>query len=237
MLWVCALPSLVAVGSLLVGICGHSMHEWQRAQDYQTNSADTWQTSRCQIESHTEITKLCIQLDGGGEDCSYQCKLRVKMNEYTNDDGSLKVLTARKFAVWTAPKILSRKGRKFYTRKAAQKFREKYVQDEWYVCYHKGGDENGPKRLAMKVGGKPFKRKLKQSIMCFWIGIGCLVVPVVVLILYGIAKIEETCTPRQLPATAQAAARADQGNVSEMSQFPYSGYERRTVGAIKATHV
>ena len=240
MLWVCALPSLVAVGSFLVGIGGHSMHEWQKAQDYQANSADRWQTSLCQIESHPEIIQTYCSGNGNADIanyCRYQCKLRVKMNEYTNDDGSLKVLTARKFAVWTAPKILSRMSRKFNTRKAAQKFREKYVQDEWYVCYHKGGDENGPKRLAMKVGGKPFKRKLKQSIMCFWIGIGCLVVPVVVLILYGIAKIEETCTPRQLPASAQAAARADQGNVSEMSRFPYSGYERRTVGAIKATHV
>ena len=115
------------------------------------------------------------------------------MNEYTNDDGSLKVLTARKFAVWTAPKILSRKGRKFYTRKAAQKFREKYVQDEWYVCYHKGGDENGPKRLAMKVGGKPFKRSINDSSIVFWIGIGILAFPVVILILYCSAdEIEET---------------------------------------------
>ena len=198
MLWVCALPSLVAVGSFLVGLGGHSMRGWQKAQDYQTNSADTWQTSRCQIESHTEITKLCIQLDGGGEDCSYQCKLRVKMNEYTNDDGSLKVLEALKLAVWTKPNLLYQEGkthpaRKFTTRKAAKKFRDKYVQDEWYVCYHKGGDENGPKRLAMKVGGKPFKRSINDSLIVFWIGIGILAFPVVILILYCSAdEIEET---------------------------------------------
>ena len=242
----CYIPVLTLVFSpLFIGFGGADMVYWQKAQDYQANSADRWQTSLCQIESHPEIIQTYCSGNGNADTanyCRYQCKLRVKMNEYTNDDGSLKVLEALKLAVWTKPNLLYQEGkthpaRQFTTRKAAKKFRDKYVQDEWYVCYHKGGDENGPKRLAMKVGGKPFKRSLKQSIMCFWIGIGCLVVPVVVLILYGIAKIEETCTPRQLPATAQAAARADQGNVSEMSRFPYSGYERRTVGAIKATHV
>ena len=234
----CYIPVLTLVFSpLFIGFGGADMVYWQKAQDYQANSADRWQTSLCQIESHPEIIQTYCSDNGEMHDdyCRYQCKLRVKMNEYTNDDGSLKVLKALKLAVWTKPNLLYKAGwAQFTTRKAAKKFRDKYVQDEWYVCYHKGGDENGPKRLAMKVGGKPFKRKLKQSIMCFWIGIGCLAVPVVVLTLYCIAKIEETYTPRQFPATAQAA---DQGNVSEMSQFSYCGYERRTVDAIKATHV
>ena len=78
-------------------------------------------------------------------------------------------------------------------KKKAKKCRKKYVKDEWYVCYYKGGDENGPKRLAMKVGGKPFKRSINDSFIVLWIGIGILAFPVVILILYCSAdEIEET---------------------------------------------
>ena len=191
------IPVLTLVFSpLFIGFGGADMVYWQKAQDYQANSADRWQTSLCQIESHPEIIQTYCSGNGNADTanyCRYQCKLRVKMNEYTNDDGSLKVLKALKLAVWTKPNLLYQKSSKFTTRKAAKKFRDKYVQDEWYVCYHKGGDENGPKRLAMKVGGKPFKRSINDSFIVLWIGIGILAFPVVILILYCSAdEIEES---------------------------------------------
>ena len=192
------IPVLTLVFSpLFIGFGGADMVYWQKAQDYQANSADRWQTSLCQIESHPEIIQTYCSGNGNADTanyCRYQCKLRVKMNEYTNDDGSLKVLKALKLAVWTKPNLLYKAGwAQFTTRKAAKKFRDKYVQDEWYVCYHKGGDENGPKRLAMKVGGKPFKRSINDSFIVLWIGIGILAFPVVILILYCSAdEIEET---------------------------------------------
>ena len=184
---IAAMTTLVFICPTFIGIGADGVERWTKANDYQANSADKWETSQCQIESKGEIIEQCAARGKNGcNDYTYQCKLRVKMNEYANDDGSLKVLTARKFAVWTAPNLVPHLYRRFNTKKKAKKFRKKYVKDEWYVCYYKGGDENGPKRLAMKVGGKPYEGKMEASLILMWVGIGLWAFPVVMLILYCI---------------------------------------------------
>ena len=96
---------------------------------------------------------------------------------YVNDDGSMKTFQARKYAVWTASKLLPRQYRRFDDRHQANKFKDEYSIGDSTICYYKPGKgTDKPKRLAFEVGGSLYESLVEDvsSSRCCFLASVCL---------------------------------------------------------------
>ena len=166
-------PAATCCGCLFIAllICGigaaSNLDTWKPAREYQLNSEDTWYEASCEVVGRSDIVKACAEQSGDNSGCNkytWQLKLEVTMSD--KDDGSAlydgKTFQARKYAVWTARKLVPKLHRRFDEKRKAKKFEEMNPIGTIGPCYYKPGKgDEKPKRLAMKVGGNIYSDEIE----------------------------------------------------------------------------